>query len=54
MGRKKSSMVNEARLVTRNGRKYVVLPYSLYRDLIKLIDEILELVDEIRELRRVE
>jgi len=42
------------KIVTRNGRKYVVLSYSLYRDLIKLIDEILELVEEIRELRRVE
>ena len=42
--------VYQVRVVTRNGRKYVVLSWSLYKDLIKLIDEILSIYEELERL----
>ncbi len=42
--------VYQVKVVTRNGRKYVVLSWGLYWDLIKLIDEILSIYEELERL----
>lgn len=43
MSRRKEKV--EIKVVVRNGRKYVVIPYSFYKELIQLIDEIIEIYD---------
>ena len=50
MGKMKSEEVHRVRIVTRNGRKYVVIPMKKYRRLIKIIDELLRILDQIFQL----
>lgn len=44
--------LSEVRIVTRNGRRYVVMPIKKYRRLVKIIDEILRLLDQLDSVDR--
>ena len=39
----------EVRVVNRHGRKYIILPYSYYKKLIKTIDEIIDILERLEK-----